>query len=108
MRAILVGDNQFDLFASLDDVLRSIERPEAESGDYCAFDEDGNKYNFKIDPSNDAQVGSFELMLVSNERFAELLEVYRHWTDLNGLKGLPEPTPRLFDELEEKWGLRKF
>lgn len=105
-RAILTGDNQFELYRSRHDALRSIERPSATSGDYLVFDESGRKYEFEVDPNDDSYVGSFNLKLASSNSFDELISIYTHWLAQNELPGMPAATERLFDELEAIWGLR--
>lgn len=106
MRAIVTGDNQLDLYRSMDDALRSMERPEAASGDYLVFDESGRKYEFEVDPDDDSYVGSFSLKLNSTGKFDELLSIYIAWVEYNEFTDLPRPTKNLFNELEAKWGFQ--
>lgn len=44
MRAILVGCGEVDVFEDMQKLVRYVEWPEAESGDYRAFLEDGTEY----------------------------------------------------------------
>lgn len=106
MRAILIGDNQFELHRNLEDVLRSMERPGAASGDYWVFDESGQRYEFVVDRNDHSQVGSFELIKVFDNGLPELFKYYSDWIDYNELEDMPDPGPNLFDELEVMWGLR--
>jgi hypothetical protein len=47
-RAILIGDGQLELFRTLDDLAHYIEPPEAETGAYKAFTEDGKRWHFSV------------------------------------------------------------
>ena len=106
MRAIIIGDNQFELYRSMQDALISMERPSAESGDYSVFDENGQKYHFVADPEDHSQVGSFWLEKCESSRLSDLWSYYAEWVAYNELKEMPAPGPSLFDDLETKWGLK--
>ncbi len=104
MRAIMIGDNQFDLYRSVRDALISMERPGAASGDYFVFDESGQKYEFVVDLNDDSQVGSFTLVPCEGGGLAELMAYYSEWVAENELNDLPPPGPSLLDDLQGKWG----
>ena len=106
MKAVIIGDNQFELYRSVQDALASMERPEAATGDYSVFDETGQKYCFIVDPNDEAQVGSFSLKKCAGGGLAELTSYYAEWVSYNELNDMPIPGPSLLDELQAKWGLQ--
>ncbi|MEL7197117.1 MAG: hypothetical protein AAGL10_02280 [Pseudomonadota bacterium] len=101
----MIGDNQFELFRSVEDALLSMERPEAASGDYFVFDETGQKYEFVVDSDDSSQIGSFDLRTCEGGGLDELLSCYCNWISYNAFNDLPKPSQMLFDDLEAKWGL---
>jgi hypothetical protein len=105
MRTIIVGDNQFELYASLEAAASSMELPEVRSGLYRVFDEGGREFGFEILDSSDIPVGTFTLKLIKEDAMPELLRIYSSWVAENEIPNMPSAGEALFDELEEKWGL---
>jgi hypothetical protein len=106
MRAIITGNNQFELYPSLDSAASALELPEVGSGQYWIYDEVGRKYGFEIFDPRDIPVGTFRLKVVSDNAFSELIAVYEAWVKDNEISGMPQASADLFDDLEVDWGLK--
>lgn len=79
MRAIAIGENQFELYASLREAAGSMELPEVKSGLHAIYDEAGQGYEFEICNDDDVPVGTLRLKAVQSGGLEELISKYRQW-----------------------------
>lgn len=110
-RSILVGEGQLQLFRDLDRLAAYVEAPEAETGKYKAYTEDGARWTLSViservgglfpgDTKRTIPVLDGSGDAIRQEFLLKVAEFSRRNEDLD----LPDSFDAIFDALEDRFG----